>query len=102
MKPYSPRVDLATICNWAQLTANAHYHAPTLVESLAKRFRVSERTVERAFETQLHAPPQRWTDRIRLAQAEKLARNPGIRTKEIAFILEYKKVSHFCRQWRHF
>jgi AraC-like DNA-binding protein len=88
-------IALSTIPNWCELARQSKYQAPLL----AWHFGVSLRTLEREFQRQLGTSPQQKLNDCRQAEAEKLARQ-GVRTKEIAFRLEYKKVSHFCRHWQ--
>ena len=97
MKTRSTRLDLSKVPNWPELAAKVKFQAP----HLAKYFNVLSRTLERAFREQMHTTPQKALDKFRQAQAEKLVLDRK-RTKEVAYQLEYKRVSHFCRQWKHF
>jgi len=57
------------------------------------------RTLRRRFRQRFRTTPQRWLDRLRLREAERLLR-AGKRTKEVAYALHYKQPSHFCRQFK--
>src|ERR1044072_2343562 len=102
MKTQSPRIVLTAIHDWSELAMQTRYQAVLLLQHFADQSGVSNRTIEREFRKQLRTTPQKWLDKLRQTQAEKLALDPRIRTKEIASILEYKNVSHFCHHWRCF
>jgi transcriptional regulator GlxA family with amidase domain len=97
MKKKSAPIDLLNVQNWPKLAAAVHFQAA----DLAKLWKVHPRKLQRAFRRQLHTTPQKHFDSIRVNKAQELARD-GMRTKEISNVLEYKQVSHLCRQVHNF
>ena len=87
------QLDLSTVQNWPEIAAEVHYRAPLL----AKYWKINLRCLQRQFRKQLHTTPQKHLNMVRLKEAQRLARQK-MRTKEICNQLEFKQVSHLCRQ----
>jgi AraC-like DNA-binding protein len=66
---------------------------------LAALCRVTPKSLQRFFRTQLEMSPHRWLDQIRDFAAAKLVL-AGKRTKEIAYLLHYKHPSDFCHHFK--
>ncbi len=83
--------------NWIDLARASGY----TTADLAGRTGVSPRTLRRHFIHSFRRPPQEWIDELRLWDAAKLACE-GHQIKEIAWILKFKSVSHFCRRFKQY
>ena len=80
---------------WRERARRAGYQSRTLARQTGRH----ARTLRRHFRRQFHTTPQRWLEKLRLAEAEKLLR-AGKRTKEIYQTLGYRTASHFCRHFQ--
>jgi AraC-like DNA-binding protein len=81
--------------NWEGLAIKAQFRAA----GMAKIIGVSLRTVQRHFRTNYELSVQEWLNSVRLDRALELLRQ-GERTKEVAFQLGFKQVSHFSREFK--
>src|SRR5262249_20719679 len=80
---------------WEELRKAAKYNAG----ELAKLSNVSLRTLQRQFQNTLGRSPQHWLTEYRIHDAKALLLR-GLSIKEAACDLEYKHLSHFCRQFK--
>jgi transcriptional regulator GlxA family with amidase domain len=91
----SSRLDRIT--DWSALGKKADYDA----RILAPLCGVSARHLQRYFKEKFQESPQEWLDKLRLKEAEGLLKS-GISIKETAFLLRFKQVPHFSRQFKMF
>ena len=89
------RSRLDRIKDWNELGKNANYDAPTL----AGLCRVTLRHLQRFFKERFGQAPQAWLDQLRLSHARDYLKS-GLSIKETAFMLHFKCVSHFSRQFK--
>ena len=80
---------------WEQLAVVACYDS----RKLASLCGHSVRKLERDFHSSLDRTPQDWLDEQRIKAAQKLLLS-GMSVKAVAFELNFKQPSHFCRQFK--
>lgn len=80
---------------WEQLAEAAHFD----VKELAYLCDVSTRQLQRQFQFLLGRSPQDWLNEQRLKAAQPLLVS-GLKVKEVARLLGYKRSSHFCREFK--
>src|ERR1051325_1110265 len=69
---------------------------------MAKLLCVSLRTLERRFQREVGISPRTFFQTERVHRAAELIKH-GARTKEVAYLLDYKYPPHFCRAFkRHY
>lgn len=83
--------------HWLELAHTASYRS----ELLAKLCGISLRHLERVFLVRFGQSPKMWLDEKRIERAQSLI-TAGCSIKEIAAQLGYKRIGHFCRQFKQF
>lgn len=83
--------------NWIDLARASGYTSANLAGGAG----VSERTLRRHFIHSFRRPPQEWIDELRLWDAARLVCG-GHQIKEIAWLLKFKSVPHFCRRFKQY
>ena len=86
---------LDRVTDWTGLATRARYNA----KDLAAQCKVSLRQLERYCKVAFKRAPEAWLNEMRLREAENLLRR-GLSIKEISFLLGFKQVSHFCREFK--
>ncbi len=80
---------------WRELAADVAYKAA----NLADLYGITLRQMERLFERDLGLSPKIWLTQQRMIAARHLLLE-GNSLKEVSYILHYKQVSHFCREFK--
>src|SRR3954452_3502631 len=86
---------LDRIMDWSALGKEADYEA----RLLARVCGVSPRQLQRYFKNRFQKSPQAWLDEKRLGEADGYLKS-GLSIKETAFLLHFKCVPHFSRQFK--
>lgn len=79
----------------------ANIESPLRVAALARRVRISERQLERLFESWLGVSPTRYYVRLRLDRARALLRYTSIPVFEAAVACGFTSASHFSRAYKN-
>jgi AraC-like DNA-binding protein len=82
---------------WKELAGKAHYNA----NNLARLSGLSVRQLQRKFRSMKGRYPQKWLNIQKNIAAQRLILS-GEQIKKVAFDLEFKQVSHFCRVFKMF
>ena len=88
--------DIQNVETWLLNARQSSYDAATLSEIL----QISRRQLQRQTKRIFGLSPQKWLDRQRLIEAVKLLKQSRI--KEVSYVLGYKHVSHFSREFKRF
>ena len=86
---------LDRVTDWTGLATRARFNA----KNLAAQCDVSLRQLERYCKGVFNKSPEAWLNEMRLGEAETLLRR-GLPVKEISYMLGFKQVSHFCREFK--
>ncbi len=89
---------LDRVTNWAKEAQKARYNA----QELASAHKVSLRQLERHFQEVFNVTPKQWLNELRIEQAQKVIIENDYTIKEVAAVLGFKRVSHFCREFKRY
>src|SRR5690242_15912070 len=81
--------------DWGELARVAQYD----VNEICRLGNVSRRQLQREFRRSFQCSPRDWLNRIRIQEAQRLLLS-GESVKKVALDLNFKQVSHFCRQFK--
>lgn len=76
------------------------YNAPLTLETLANKFKLSVRSLNRRFKMATGKSPMQYLQQVRLDNAKELLRNSNLAVAEVAFSTGYTDSSHFAAQFR--
>lgn len=76
------------------------YNEPMTLQSLAAKFQLSVRSLNRRFKLATGKSPMQYLQQIRLDNAKELLRNSNLAIAEVAFSTGYTDSSHFAAQFR--
>jgi transcriptional regulator GlxA family with amidase domain len=89
------RSRLFRVWDWNRLAKEADFH-PAKMAALCS---VSQRQLQRFFETHLHTTPRRWLHELRCEIAKRLI-SRGYSNKAVSFELKYSNEANFCREFK--
>jgi AraC-like DNA-binding protein len=89
------RINTEHIDHWLESARHCNYRA----DKLAVREGISQRQLERYTQVLFALSPHAWLTMERMIFAKELLMKLGS-VKDVAFALEYKRVSHFSREFK--
>lgn len=76
------------------------FHTPLTLETIAARFGMSVRSLNRRFRQATQRSPMQYLQQIRMDTAKELLRSSNLSVAEVAFACGYTDSSHFAAQFR--